>query len=112
MPVAVLSAEDLDQAHRAGYEPDDNYLFGRDPRQMSQGELRVMGHEPMSPMQTLRAKGLDCADSADEVRKCVATTCLSWPFRTGKNPWREVSEGCRQAGRRLAARRAGKSSEA
>jgi hypothetical protein len=37
--------------------------------------------------------------------------CPSWPFRTGKNPWREVSEGRREAGRRLAAQRAAKSSE-
>jgi hypothetical protein len=49
---------------------------------------------------------------ADEVRKCIVMTCPSWPFRTSRNPWREVSEAQREHGRRLAARMAGKSADA
>jgi hypothetical protein len=110
--VACLTSAELEGARAAGYEPDGEHLIGRDPRAMSQDELRTMGHRAMSPMEAIRAKCLDCqAGSADEVRKCVAMVCPSWPFRTGKNPWREVSEGRREAGRRLAARMAGKSSE-
>ena len=90
----------------------DGNRTGRDPRKMSQDELRAMGHVPMSPLAALRARCLDCsAGSADEVRKCVALDCPAWPFRMGANPWRSVSEGRREAGRRLAARRAGKSSD-
>jgi len=44
---------------------------GRDPRTMTRAELEAMGHRPLSPMQAIRAKCLDCcAGSADEVRKC------------------------------------------
>jgi hypothetical protein len=110
--VPDLTAELLAQAHAAGYEPDGEWLIGRDPRAMTQAELRAMSHEPMSPMQAIRVKCLDCATTADEVRKCVVMTCPSWPMRTGKNPWREVSEAQREHGRRLAARMAGKSADA
>jgi hypothetical protein len=103
-----LSEDDLARAGAAGYEPGpDGYLVGRDPRQMSQDELRAMDDEPMSPMQAIRAKCLDCcAGSSDEVRKCVAMTCPSWPFRTGKNPWRSpISEERRESLRERFARR-------
>src|SRR5689334_11994705 len=109
--VADLTPDQLDQARVAGYEPDGDYLVGRDPREMEPAELEAMGHEAMSPMAAIRAKCLDCAGTSDEVRRCVAMTCPSWPFRTGKNPWREISQARREAGRRLAARMAGKSSE-
>jgi hypothetical protein len=110
--VASLTPEEAERAHAAGYEPDGDYFVGRDPRQMNRAELEAMGHAPMSPMEATRAKCLDCAGSSDEVRRCVAMTCPSWPFRTGKNPWREVSEARREIGRRLAARLHRKSSEA
>jgi hypothetical protein len=102
-----LSAEEMAAAKTAGYEPGtDDCLIGRDPREMTQAELRAMGHEPISPMTAIRTECLDCmAGSADEVRKCVAMACPSWPFRMGKNPWREVSEARREQGRRLAAQR-------
>ena len=91
----------------------DGHRIGRDPRKMSQDELRAMGHLAMSPGAALRARCLDCcAGSADEVRKCMALDCPAWPFRMGANPWRTVSEGRRAAGRRLAARRVGKSRKA
>jgi hypothetical protein len=110
--VASLTPEETELAHAAGYEPDGEYLIGRDPRAMERAELEAMGHAPMSPVEAIRAKCLDCAGSSDEVRKCVAMTCPSWPFRTGKNPWREVSEARREIGRRLAARLHQKSSAA
>ena len=104
--VASLPATELEHAHRAGYEPDGEYLIGRDPREMMREELEAMGHEPMSPMEAIRAKCLDCcAGSAYEVRCCVAMACPSWPFRTGKNPWRApASEAQREASRRNAAK--------
>jgi hypothetical protein len=35
-------------------------------------ELRALGHQPMTPMQAIRAHCIDCAGgSASEVAKCV-----------------------------------------
>lgn len=97
------------QAPRGGGVSDERgYLEGRDPRTMSQDELRAMGHVPMSPNEAIRAHCLDCcAGSAQEVAKCMAQRCPSWPFRMGKNPWRkqpssEQREAMRESGRRLA----------
>jgi hypothetical protein len=106
--VSALTPEQIIQAKTAGYEPGpDGYMVGRDPRQMNRAELKAMGHAPVSPVEAIRAKCLDCAGSSDEVRKCVA-----WPFHTGKNPWREVSEARREIGRRFAATLHRKSSAA
>jgi len=106
--VSSLSPDEGERAHQAGYEPTgvDDWLIGRDPREMTQVELRAMGHRAMSPMQAIRAKCLDCcAGSSDEVRKCIAVGCPSWPFRTGKNPWRAPpSEAQRESARRSIAR--------
>src|SRR5579885_2355758 len=67
----------------------DGLAHGRDPRRMARAELQAMGHQPMSPTQAIRSRCLDCcAGSADEVRKCVALRCPSWPFRMGVSPWR------------------------
>jgi hypothetical protein len=83
-------------------------LEGRDPRLMSPEELHAMGHKPMSPAEAIRARCLDCcAGSAQEVAKCMALRCPSWPFRMGRNPWRkppsdEQQEAMRERGRRLA----------
>jgi len=80
---------------------------------MTQAELRAMGQEVMSPMEAIRAKCLDCCvGSAHEVRCCVAAACPSWPFRTGKNPWRApASEAQREHARSMAAKRAQISAE-
>ena len=109
VPVADCSPDDLERARAAGYEPDGEWLTGRDPRRMSQDELRAMGLDAMSPMDAIRAKCLDCASTSDEVRKCVAISCANWPFRSGKNPWRspisdERREMLRERGLALAAR--------
>jgi len=79
---AALSPDELKRARQAGYEPSgtDDWLVGRDPRRMAQRELCAMGHKPMSPMEAIRAKCLDCcAGSLHEVRCCVAMACPSWP---------------------------------
>jgi hypothetical protein len=110
--VKDCTPEQIEQAEAAGYEPGAGdaagYFVGRDPRQMEPEEFEAMGHQRMSPMKAIRAKCLDCcAGSANEVRLCVAMTCPSWPFRTGKNPWRAPpSEAQREHARRLAAQHA------
>jgi len=75
---------------------------GRDPREMTQDELKAAGHEPMSPLQALRARCLDCCgDQEKEVALCPAVDCPSWPFRMGTDPWRKpASEARREAARK------------
>jgi len=68
----------------------ENQMVGRDPRKLSRDELIGLGHKPMSPLEALRARCLDCcAGSAYEVRNCTARKCPSWPFRMGNHPWLE-----------------------
>lgn len=46
------------------------------------------GHEPMSPMEAIRRKCLDCScHVAPEVRRCEAIGCPLWPFRSGHHPY-------------------------
>jgi len=56
--VASLSAAEMEQARRAGYEPDGEYLIGRDPREMTRAELEAIGHEPMSPLEVFGLRGV------------------------------------------------------
>jgi hypothetical protein len=67
----------------------DGHRIGRDPRRMTQDELRAMGHEPMSPLKAIRLHCIDCSGgSISEVTKCMHLSCAKWLFRMGTNPWR------------------------
>lgn len=90
---------------KPGLKMHQGHVAGRDPREMTQDELREAGHEPMSPLQALRAHCLDCvAYQEKEVALCPAVRCPSWPFRMGANPWRKpASQARRQAARRTMA---------
>ncbi len=45
-------------------------------------------HRPMSPMQAIRRKCLDCSgQQMMEVKLCVVVACPLWPFRAGKHPY-------------------------
>jgi hypothetical protein len=79
---------------------------GRDPREMTRDELREAGHQPMSPLQALRARCLDCCGYQEkEVALCPAVDCPSWPFRMDTDPWRKpASEARREAARRTMTR--------
>src|SRR5215471_2662957 len=87
---------------KPGLKIHQGHPAGRDPREMTQDELRDAGHEPMSPLQALRARCLDCCgDQEKEVSLCPAVDCPSWPFRMGTDPWRKpASEARREAARR------------
>lgn len=67
----------------------DMKKIGKDPRKITQAQLKELGHAPMSPIDAIRARCVDCCGgSKDEVRKCTAVACPSWPFRMGTSPWR------------------------
>jgi hypothetical protein len=87
---------------KAGLELRGKHPVGRDPREMTREELREMGHEPMSPLQAIRAHCLDCCvDQEKEVALYTAVKCPSWPFRMGTDPWRKpASPARREAARR------------
>jgi hypothetical protein len=79
---------------------------GLDPRGMSRSLLAEIGHMQTPLSKVIRAKCLDCSQSASEVHRCTAVDCALWPFRTGINPFRaERSEAQKaaalQAGQRL-----------
>ena len=92
---------------KIGLELRDGQEVGRDPHQMTLGELVALGHSPMSPLKALRLRCIDCYGGClKSVRGGTSKDCPSWPFRMGRNPWRApVSEERRQLGRELAARR-------
>jgi hypothetical protein len=45
---------------KPGHKLHRGHPAGRDPREMTRDELREAGHEPMSPLQALQARCLDC----------------------------------------------------
>ena len=46
------------------------------------------GHAPVSPMQAIRRRCLDCSgQQLAEVKLCEAVTCPLWPFRAGRHPY-------------------------
>lgn len=97
-------------ARKALLEKLGNHDVGRDPRRVTQDELVAAGHKPMSPMKAIRLRCLDCcAEQPSEVRRCTAVTCPSWPFRMGKNPWRQPPSEARRKGGAELARGAGNS---
>ncbi len=62
-------------------------------------------HRPMSPMQAIRRKCLDCSgQQMTEVKLCGVVACPLWPFRAGKHPYTKtrlleaVSEECQGSG--------------
>jgi len=72
-----------------GLEAVAGEQIGRDPRRMNADELSALGHAPSPVLDIIRAKCADCCGgSAAEARKCVATSCALWPYRTGGNPFR------------------------
>src|SRR5215469_17810389 len=87
---------------KPGLKLHQGHPAGRDPREMTPDDLREAGHEPLSPLQALRAHCLDCCGYEEkEVALCPAVKCPSWPYRMGTNPWRKpASEARRAAARR------------
>ncbi len=49
---------------------------------------RKAGHKPISPVEAIRRKCLDCTcQQPVEVKLCEAVTCSLWPFRSGRHPY-------------------------
>jgi hypothetical protein len=86
---------------KRGLKLHHGHPAGRDPREMTQDELKAAGHEPMSPLQALRARCLDCcAYQEKEVALCPTVDCPSWPLCMGTDPWRKAASAARRAAAR------------
>src|SRR5207247_1499081 len=49
---------------------------------------REAGHKPLTPIEAIRRKCLDCScHQPSEVKLCQAIACPLWPFRAGKHPY-------------------------
>ena len=68
------------------YEADCGNLIGRDPRDITGPEWADTMPDVLVGMKAIRAKRLDCAHTASEVRKCVQVTCPLWALRMGGQP--------------------------
>jgi hypothetical protein len=54
---------------------------------------REARHQPMSPLEAIRAKCRDCACYQPiEIRFCESLNCAFWLFRPGRR-WRALSQG-------------------
>lgn len=74
---------------KSPYDSDGGHLIGKVPAEVP-SEILALYYREKNPLKALRARCLDCCcGSASEVRKCVAVECPSWPFRMGKNPFRQ-----------------------
>ena len=59
--------------------------------------------QPRSPIKAIRKKCVECmGGDSKAIDECSSVTCTLWPFRYGKNPFREVSEAQVQRGKELA----------
>lgn len=64
-----------------------------------------MANEITNPVKAIRAKCLDCCcGSTAEVASCTVTCCALYPFRFGKNPYRQRREMTEEEKRVLADR--------
>lgn len=58
------------------------YMYGMGDRIVKAGDL--------PPMKAIRAKCIDCSGgSVSEVTKCVIPDCPLYPYRMGRNPFRQ-----------------------
>lgn len=52
-----------------------------------------MANEITNPVKAIRAKCLECSNSStNEVKECPVVNCPLYPFRLGKNPYRQRRE--------------------
>jgi hypothetical protein len=102
-----LAVPDTTDRLNAGKPGFDARGWALDPRTMAREQLDALGHRPISPLQAIRSRCLDCSSgSIHEVRLCASTSCPSWPFRLGRSPWRAPTSEAQRAHLRQAAAKA------
>jgi hypothetical protein len=66
------------------FASDCGQLIGRNPCDIPPEDW--LGNPLLVGLKAIRAKCIDCAFDAKEVRKCVVTDCALWPLRMGAVP--------------------------
>ncbi len=85
--------QDKSKTYETGSELEDGVRIGKDPRKMSQEDLKSIGHMQKPILSVIREKCLDCCcGQTQEVRRCMSVTCPLWPYRMGTNPVRDKVE--------------------
>lgn len=77
-------------------DPKTGESIGQHPDDISEEDLRALGHRPGSLMDAIRAFCRVCSNgSVAEIRKCTRATCPLWLYRMGKRPavWRRSDLG-------------------
>ena len=102
-----LAVPDTTDRMNAGKPGFDARGWALDPRTMAREQLEALGHRPISPLQAIRSRCLDCSSgSIQEVRICAATSCAVWPFRLARSPWRAPTSEAQRANLRKVAAKA------
>ena len=68
---------------------DPIFKVGRNPMEMGPEGLKKAGIGFLTPMEAIRARCIDCSNTASEVAKCTAVNCALWPYRMGTSPYRK-----------------------
>lgn len=77
-------------------DPSTGFEIGQHPDEISQADLKAMGHSQTALLKAIRAKCCECSSgSVAEVRKCSVVNCPLWPLRFGVRPkaWRSPRVG-------------------
>ena len=65
-------------------------LASKPVEKITSNEWDAIGHTKKPSLRVIRLRCIDCcAGNYGEVKKCEAIECPSWPYRTGKNPFRQ-----------------------
>lgn len=65
-------------------------IWGANPKTLSSEILGEMGHVPLPLLRVIRNFCIECCGGdRTEARRCVAVRCQLWPYRLGKNPFRQ-----------------------
>ena len=68
-------------------------IVGRMPSDFTEEEFAALGHKKTPLLKVIRSKCLDCCgDQPGEVRKCISSDCVMWPYRMGSNPFHGRSD--------------------
>jgi hypothetical protein len=98
------SIESRELLEMSSFQADDGELIGKHPSNVP-SQILSLKFRAQNPLKAIRETCLDCCcRNAEEVRKCVATDCPSWPFRMGTNPFRKKRELSSKQKREMAKR--------
>lgn len=71
-------------------DEDEDDIVDEDPETAKLDPLEgFKGETITSVMKSVRAKCMQCSGTSYEIKKCMCFSCALYPFRLGKNPYRQ-----------------------